>query len=76
MIAVDPERARRGVGKFLLEKNFEKLIGLAFETVTLEVSAANKAALALYFSLGFVEVGRRAKYYPDGTDAVLMDLKI
>ena len=39
---------------------------------TLEVRADNGGALALYARLGFDEVGRRRRYYPDGGDAVLM----
>ncbi len=76
MIAVDPKRVRQGVGKFLLLNEFEKLKGAGFATVTLEVSASNGSALALYKGLGFVEVGRRKKYYGDGTDAILMDLNL
>jgi ribosomal-protein-alanine N-acetyltransferase len=38
----------------------------------LEVSATNDAARRLYDGAGFVEVGRRPRYYADGTDAVLM----
>jgi ribosomal-protein-alanine N-acetyltransferase len=43
--------------------------------VLLEVRASNVAALALYDSLGFVELDRRARYYADtGEDAVVMQL--
>ena len=42
------------------------------ETVFLEVSEANAAAAALYASAGFAETGRRARYYPDGSDARLL----
>jgi ribosomal protein S18 acetylase RimI-like enzyme len=41
--------------------------------MTLEVSAANAPAQALYLSEGFAVVGRRPKFYNDGSDAVLMD---
>ena len=41
--------------------------------MTLEVSAENAAALGLYRSAGFAAVGRRKKFYADGSDAVLMD---
>lgn len=39
---------------------------------TLEVRAGNAAAVALYRRLGFEEVGRRRRYYADGSDALLM----
>jgi ribosomal-protein-alanine N-acetyltransferase len=45
--------------------------------VTLEVRASNHPALALYRSLGFVETGRRPRYYVDPVeDAVLLSLEL
>jgi [ribosomal protein S18]-alanine N-acetyltransferase len=38
----------------------------------LEVAAANGPALALYAREGFTEVGRRRRYYSDGTDALVL----
>jgi ribosomal-protein-alanine N-acetyltransferase len=38
----------------------------------LEVAAGNVAALALYRAAGFAEVGRRVRYYADGSDALVM----
>ncbi len=46
------------------------------ETAILEVRASNTAALRLYFKLGFQQVGRRASYYSDGEDAVLMEREL
>jgi ribosomal protein S18 acetylase RimI-like enzyme len=40
--------------------------------VELELAASNDAARALYEGLGFVVVGRRSRYYPDGDDALLL----
>ncbi len=40
--------------------------------VLLEVGAGNEGALAFYYSLGFVEIDRRARYYLDGSDAVVL----
>lgn len=42
----------------------------------LEVRVSNGAAIALYDQLGFKQVGRRKKYYPDGEDAILMNKDI
>lgn len=44
--------------------------------VTLEVSAANERGLAFYTKAGAKVVGRRPKFYYDGSDAILMDLDI
>jgi ribosomal-protein-alanine N-acetyltransferase len=44
------------------------------QTVMLEVRASNHGAQQLYEQLGFEEVGLRRKYYPNGEDAILMDL--
>ena len=44
--------------------------------LTFEVSDKNARALAFYARAGAKVVGRRPKFYNDGTDAVLMDLDI
>lgn len=66
-IAVDPDARRRGVGRALVEA---ALSGCA--RASLEVREGNRAARALYEGFGFAEVGRRARYYQDGEDALLM----
>jgi ribosomal-protein-alanine N-acetyltransferase len=42
----------------------------------LEVSAQNSAARALYGALGATEAGRRRRYYPDGSDALVLRLPL
>jgi ribosomal protein S18 acetylase RimI-like enzyme len=42
--------------------------------LTLEVSSANSRALLFYKRAGARVVGRRPKFYNDGSDAVLMDI--
>ena len=44
--------------------------------LTLEVSSANSRALLFYKRAGAHVVGRRPKFYDDGSDAVLMDLAL
>jgi ribosomal-protein-alanine N-acetyltransferase len=45
--------------------------------ILLEVRESNAAALALYRSLEFRELDRRARYYSDtGEDAVVMQLEL
>ena len=38
----------------------------------LEVSAQNEPAQRLYAACGFVEIGRRARYYAGGIDALVL----
>jgi ribosomal protein S18 acetylase RimI-like enzyme len=37
-----------------------------------DLRASNRSAHALYAGLGFVVVGTRSRYYPDGEDATLL----
>ncbi len=71
-VAVSEKYRRQGVASALIE-DFVKLAekkDLAF--MTLEVRESNEAAKALYSSFGFIEVGRRKKYYDNTEDAILM----
>ena len=62
-VAVFPEHRRRGIAAKIIDvyMNFARANGLAF--LTLEVRPTNGAAIALYRSFGFEEVGRRKNYY-------------
>jgi [ribosomal protein S18]-alanine N-acetyltransferase len=42
------------------------------EDIWLEVHEMNAPAIKLYESLGFVEIGRRKRYYNDGSSALAM----
>ncbi len=42
----------------------------------LEVSEQNAPARALYARLGASEAGRRRRYYPDGSDALVLRLAL
>ncbi len=75
-IAVGPGSARRGLGRFLLDVILAHARRLGLKKATLEVRADNEPALALYRAAGFSVAGRRPRFYPDGTDAVLMDLSL
>lgn len=54
---------RQGVGRRLLRHVLATARARGGRIIFLEVRASNAAARALYESEGFVEVGRRAKYY-------------
>ncbi|MBI4677379.1 MAG: ribosomal protein S18-alanine N-acetyltransferase [Elusimicrobia bacterium] len=75
-IVIRRESQGRGLGRALLAHVMEEARSLGCGRLSLEVSASNAAALALYASAGFKAVGRRPKYYDDGADAVLMDLDL
>lgn len=67
-------RLRRGGMRELLKFSIDKLAAAqSHGRIWLEVHAANKAAVDLYESLNFKEVGRRPRYYPDGGDAILLE---
>ena len=63
-IAVHPDYRRRGVGRALvlaLCKALRKQ--MVASALTLEVRDSNVPAIALYESLGFVQIGLRKNYY-------------
>jgi ribosomal-protein-alanine N-acetyltransferase len=64
-IAVDEGVRGRGLGRKLLQRNLRRLAGLGVRAVFLEVGAENAAALSLYRSMGFEQVGQRERYYGD-----------
>ena len=74
-LAVHPEKRRRGLARRLMA---HMITTLQPAKIWLEVAADNAAAQALYQGFGFVEDGRRSKYYKRAgnfpVDAVLMRL--
>lgn len=71
-VAVGKNYRGKGIGSALV-KDFIRMAeekDLAF--LTLEVRVSNKNAIALYEKHGFLEVGRRKKYYENTEDAILM----
>jgi len=63
---------RRGLGTELMLAAIGRATSLGAAVMYLEVAAGNAAALGLYKSLGFAPAGRRAKYYSNGDDAVIL----
>ena len=64
------------LGRALMEALMAEAASRGAEALFLEVSEANGPARSLYAALGAVEVGRRRRYYPDGTDALVLRLDI
>lgn len=72
-LAVLPPARRRGLGQALVSGAMAlAIIRAQAEAMFLEVAEGNAGALALYGGLGFAEVGRRKRYYPDGADALVL----
>jgi ribosomal-protein-alanine N-acetyltransferase len=73
-------RARsRGIGRQMLSLLLERSSQAGMQDVFLEVRPSNAHAIALYQSIGFVEVGRRRGYYQaeDGReDALVLKLAL
>lgn len=76
-IAIAESARGRGRGRTILEALLAEASNRRISEVFLEVRADNPVAQALYASEGFVEVGRRPRYYqPDDVDAVVMRLDL
>ncbi|MEM9168307.1 MAG: GNAT family N-acetyltransferase [Pseudomonadota bacterium] len=69
MVAVRRSMRRRGVGRALTAALLTHTPGV---DVVLEVAADNGPARALYAAFNFERVGARARYYSDGTDALIL----
>lgn len=70
--AVEGQGVGRALWAFLVEKGRKR----GLKKLTLEVGADNLRARAFYAAAGAVEVGRRPKFYLNGSDAVLMDARL
>jgi len=76
-IAVARAHQRRRIGHCLLSELAGELAKAGVETLHLEVRVSNEAAIGLYRLFGFIERGRRTRYYSDPVeDAVLMTLRL
>jgi ribosomal-protein-alanine N-acetyltransferase len=72
-LGVARDRQGEGLGALLLDALLAEADRRGIPEVLLEVRADNEVAQGLYRRRGFVEIGRRRRYYqPSGTDAVVM----
>lgn len=72
-VAVDPACRGKGVGRLLVQRVLDDCRAGGASFVSLEVRVSNDSAIALYGKMGFVETGRRRRYYKDGEDALMME---
>lgn len=74
-VAVDPEFRGQGMGEKMLRAMINEVVRQEYARLVLEVRASNESALRLYKKVGFKETHRRTKFYSDGEDAIVMELK-
>ena len=74
-LAVRKSMRRKGVGGALVTEALRLGVEHAATRAVLEVRASNDPARALYARRGFVQIGRRPRYYTNPIeDAVLMEM--
>jgi len=72
-LAVDCRYRRRGIASLLLAELLKRAGKQGIDYAILEVRKSNRAALELYRSFDFKEVGQRKNYYQnDREDALIM----
>ena len=74
-LCASPDCRRCGLGREILKQLLETASVAGARRMFLEVRPSNIAALALYASEGFLEIGRRPRYYRAGEgreDAVVL----
>ena len=67
-IGVHPDHQRRGLAGALLDAAVADV-----DRMLLEVADDNEAALAFYRRRGFLEIGRRPRYYRSGAAALVLE---
>lgn len=78
-VCVAPRHQGRGHGRHLARRLIDLARWHRAERIFLEVRPSNEAALQLYESLGFNEIGRRPRYYPahrGREDALVMAMEL
>lgn len=71
-LAVAPDCRKKGIGRALMTALIAQLRSRGVTALFLEVRVGNLPAQRLYQSLGFVEVGRRPKYYVNPIEDALI----
>ena len=74
-LGVLPRWRRQGIGRGLIDAVVTQAEHDGIASIVLEVATENEAARRLYAALGFVQVGRRPRYYRQmgaGADALVL----
>ena len=75
-IATHPDARRRGTGARVLAHVLDVARAAGCTLAALEVRASNAPAIAMYANAGFAEIHRRAGYYHDDEDALVMTMAL
>ena len=75
-LATVPSAQGSGLARSLLERLVDQARDRGAGRMLLEVAADNAPAIGLYESFGFDTISTRRAYYPDGADALVMELTI
>lgn len=73
-IAIDKNYRRKGAARSLIKHALTALDSRC-DFLTLEVRESNLAAISLYSSLGFEEVGKRPRFYRDPDETAILMTK-
>ncbi|KPL04765.1 MAG: hypothetical protein AMJ73_03690 [candidate division Zixibacteria bacterium SM1_73] len=73
--AVSPDHRKKGVGEKLMKRILMEAKERGCKSIVLSVRESNQGAVNLYTKFGFVEVGRRKKYYRLPTEDALTMVK-
>ena len=71
-LAVAPEFRRLKIGQSLVSELIERLKENSVSSITLEVRVSNESAICLYNKMGFLQVGRRPRYYTNPREDALI----
>ncbi len=71
-IVVEKTHRRNGAGRLMMETMEQEALKRGARRILLEVRPSNQPALALYRKRGYLEISRRAAYYPDNQEDALI----
>ncbi|HTI80860.1 MAG TPA: GNAT family N-acetyltransferase [Acetobacteraceae bacterium] len=75
-LAVAPHVRRQGIASLLMGAACKETLLRGGRSIFLEVAEGNVPARNLYARFGFIEVGRRPRYYPNQADALVLRMNI
>ncbi|MEY3431555.1 MAG: ribosomal-protein-alanine acetyltransferase [Bacillota bacterium] len=75
-LAVLPTLRKQGIGNVILMDALERIKHAGCESITLEVRVSNQIAQKLYAKHGFKKLIKKSRYYADGEDAWLMEMRL